>query len=423
MSEPGPGPSAALRRRAGRAGGALVDQVLSSGSGLLLFVLVAREADPATFGALSVAVIVHGFLLGVVRAAVGDVVLLRCRRPDAHARPEAAVGLFLAGAAGLAATAGLLLVGAALGGTVGELLAIVALAAPFVYAQDLLRSVAYGAGRVHDAIALDGTWLGVQAVASAALLAAGAASPTALMLAWAAGAVASAVGGSLLARLRPRRASLARWWREERARAAGFVGDFLVSTGLVQAAFLLLGAVLPLDEFGALRVAFVSLSPLANLLAGVRTMTLAHLAGLRPHPLGARRRSGELSVAFAAAGAVYGAVLVAVPTAWGGQVFGESWAAAAELVGIVAVGEALRLGTFSAIDLVKVLGSPLDLVRTRAAATTGVVAGLLAGAATGGPRGAAVLAAAGYALAAVLWWRRATMVAMAVAQQVPTARS
>ena len=126
----------------------MVDQVLSSGTQLLLIVLVARQADAATFGAVSVALIVHGFLLGVVRAAIGEVVLLRCRAEPSASRREASRGLFLALLAGGAAGLGLVAVGAAIGGEVGQFLLLVALAAPFVYAQDLLRYVAYGAGRV-----------------------------------------------------------------------------------------------------------------------------------------------------------------------------------------------------------------------------------------------------------------------------------
>jgi O-antigen/teichoic acid export membrane protein len=116
-------------------------------------------------------------------------------------------------------------------------------------------------------------------------------------------------------------------------------------------------------------------------------------------------------VAFGGAGALYGAVLVVLPDRVGAEVFGETWIEAAELVGIVALGEALRLTTFAAIDLVKVLGSPMALVRTRALAAIGVVVGLLAGATIAGPAGAATCLALGYAVASGLWWRQARDVA------------
>ena len=90
------------RRLFGRASAALVDQVLSSGSQLLLFVLVAREADTTTLGAVSVAMLAHGFLLGVVRAGIGEPVLLRCRADRSATRREARRALFLGRLAGVA---------------------------------------------------------------------------------------------------------------------------------------------------------------------------------------------------------------------------------------------------------------------------------------------------------------------------------
>jgi O-antigen/teichoic acid export membrane protein len=397
----------------GRAGGALIDQVLSSGTQLLLIVLVAREADPTTFGAFSVALIAHGFLLGVMRAAIGEVVLLRCRADPSTMRYEACRGLFLALLAGLAAGLGLAGAGAAVGGEVGHFLLLVALAAPLVYGQDLMRYVAYGVGRVDDAILTDGVWLAVQAAASAILLAAGEGTPSRLVLAWVLGA---AVGGVVVAarqHLWPRAVAVRRWWADERARASGFLADFIVSNGMWQGSFLLLGALLSLEELGALRVAIVAVSPLANLLAGVRTLTLAHLAGLRTQPARACRRAAQLGLVLAGGAAVYGIGLVLLPDRWGSELFGETWSEAAVLVGIVALGEVMRLPTFAAIDLVKVLGAPFDLVRTRLAGGICVVAGLVLGAVVAGPGGAAVGTTVGYMLNLTIWWRQARELAVA----------
>jgi O-antigen/teichoic acid export membrane protein len=391
----------------GRAGAALVDQVLSSGSQLLLIVLVARQTDPATFGAVSVALIAHGFLLGVVRAAIGEVVLLRCRADRSATRHEACCGLFLALLTGAAAGLGLVAVGAAIGSEVGHFLLLMALAAPLVYGQDLLRYVAYGAGRVEQAVQIDAVWLGVQVAVSAVLLVVGEATPTRLVLAWVLGAGAGLLVLAVRQRLRPRPVTVGRWWAEERARASGFLGDFLVSNGMWQGSFLLLGAVMSLEELGALRVAIVSISPLANLLAGVRTLTLAHLAGLRARPAWACRRAAQMGLALAGAAALYGVGLVLLPDRWGFELFGETWSQAAALVGIVAVAEVMRLPAFAAIDLVKVLGGPTDLVRTRLVSSVAVVTGMLLGGIVAGPRGAAIGTAVGYALSQIIWWHKA----------------
>lgn len=406
----------------GRAGAAMVDQVLSSGTGLLLVVLVAREATPATFGALSVALVVNGLALGINRSAVGEVVVLRLRSQDHDPVRTGRLGLGLAVVSGLVTAVALGLAGAVIGGEVGTFLGLIAVAAPAVHAQDLHRHVAYGTGRVDHAIALDGTWMAVQGAASAALIASSSATPARLVAAWAAGAACSALVGSVRHRRPPAWSGVEPWWREQRSRSLAFVTDFLVSTGLVQMSFVALSILLPLDEFGALRVAFVSMSPLANLLAGVRALTLAHLAGLAHLPTQALVRAIQVAAAFVAASAIYGTSLVLLPDRWGAELFGETWAEAAPLIAVVAVGEVLRLSTFGAIDLVKVLGPPRALVQTRTVAAAGVVVGLLLGAAVAGPRGAAACMAAGYAIATVIWWRQASSVAR-TAQQVPVSRT
>jgi O-antigen/teichoic acid export membrane protein len=391
---------------AGRAGSALVDQVLSSGTQLLLIVLVARQADPTTFGAVSVALLAHGFLLGVMRAAIGEVVLLRCRADRPAAGFEARRGLFLALVAATAAALGYVGAAAVIGGQVGHFLLLMALAGPLVYAQDLLRYVVYGAGRVDQAVVVDAVWFVVQVAASAVVLAAGDATPTRLILAWVLGAGAGWLSLALPGRLWPRPVAVRRWWTEERARSGGFLADFLVTNGMWQGSFLLLSALMPLEELGALRVAIVSVSPLANLLAGVRTLGLAHLADLRVHPVRAYRRAAQIGLGLAGAAAIYGAGVVLLPEDWGSELFGETWAEAAALVGIVALAEVIRLPTFAAIDLVKVLGAPVDLVRTRLTGGVGVIAGLLLGGVVAGPRGAAVGTAVGYAWNELVWWRQ-----------------
>lgn len=341
--------------------------------------------------------------------------MLRLKRGTDDRAREERLALFLAVCSGVVAAAGFVVAGSIVPGFTGTFLKIVGACALAVHLQDVQRYLCFAAGKMGEAILLDATWLVVQVAITVGLVLDGSNSPDRLIWAWGTGAVVSAGIGLARRRLRPSPRGLRGWLAVDGTRAVSFLGDFVVSTGMVQAAFLLLGVVLTLGEFGALRLAFVSLSPLANALAGVRALTLAHYAGLRTDPLGARNVARKVAIGLAGMGAAYGALVVLVPVDAVIEVLGPTWADAHALVGFVAVGEVLRLSTFPAIDLLKVFAAPATLVRVRIVAAAGVVAGLLAGALLGGPTAAAVCVAIAYAVATTTWWRAASPRALAAA--------
>lgn len=390
-----------------RGGIALVDQVLSSGSALLLLVLVARQSSAATFGAVSIALIVHGSLLGCGRALVGDVALIRCRREGVDPRQETGTGLvFALGWAALAA-AGVLLASRIVHGDVGLFLAWIALAIPFVYVQDLIRYVSYGHREsrlaVREALLLDGVWVGVQALLSGMAFLLGEADAPTLVAAWVAGAALSAVLGCARGRRRPRLAGVRRWLQEDRARMGAFLSDYTISTGLVQLSFLVLAGLLSLPEFGRFRLAHVAVSPLANAMAGVRLLTFSRLAGRQGTADRALRAAGQMAAAFVAVSVVYAVALAVIPVSWGTTALGATWSGARDVAVIIALGEVFRLGAFPLIDLVKIIGSPALLVRRRAVVAFVVVVATLVGGSLREASGAAVGTACGMVLAAAVW--------------------
>lgn len=391
-------------------GSAVVDQVVSSGTQLLLVVLVAHRSSATVLGAVSVGVVVHGFLLGSVRAMVGDVTLIRCRRAGADIAEEARLGLGLASAFGLASGVGVAAVAVALGGQVGHALLPFALAAPLVHAQDLLRSVAYGARRIHDAVVIDSIWLVVQVIGSGALLLADRATATGLVLAWVGGAACSLAWGWAVGRPRIAARGTRAWLRADGRRSLGFLGDYVVSTGIVQASFLVLSAVFTLAEFGSFRLAFVAVSPLANLLAGVRSLTLGRVAGTDGDRAIALRRASRAVPVFVGVAAVYGAVVTLAPTSVGELAFGGTWSSARTLVGAVALGEALRVGGLPALDVMRVFASPSVLVRTRVLNSTVLIAAVVTGGTLGDARGAVWAIAVAMAVATAMWWRSAVRI-------------
>ena len=427
-------PASRRRRIIERGSTAVVDQLLSSASGLLLIVLVAREARPAEFGGVSVALIAHGFVLGCLRAVVGEVSTIRLRRDPARRIPEERLALFLACVTGVVAAISFIVAGAIVPGFTGTFLQIVGACALVVHLQDIQRYLCFAAGTMGEAILLDGTWIVVQIGITVALLATGSATPDSLLWAWGAGALCSAALGLVRRRRRPSPRGIRRWLREDGGRAVSFLSDFVVSTGMVQAAFLVLSVVLTLGEFGALRLAFVSMSPLANALAGIRVLTLAHYSGLRKQPRRAVGVGRKVALALAGIGLAYGAVVVFMPESWGVEIFGPTWVDAHAFVEIVAIGEVLRLTSFPAIDLLKVFAPPSTLVKVRSVVAALVVIGLVAGAVLSGPQAAATCVAIAYGFATLAWWTKARretalaadaveVAAEAVAQQEPVALS
>lgn len=392
------------RRRALHTGSALVDQVLSSGSGLVVLVLVAHQSSAATLGSVGLALIVNGFLLGCVRALVGEVSLLRAKRDGADERAETATALALGLVGAVVAATLLVAVSLLLRNETGTFLAIVAVAIPFVYVQDVLRYVHYGAGRIREAIVIDGAWIAIQVVLSASLIIADEATGLRLVLAWAAGAVVSALLGVVRVRVVPARRQIATWVNEDRRRMGAFLTDYLFSTGLVQAAFLVLGVLLTRSEFGTFRLGAVAVSPLANAMAGVRVLGLARLADRGRDASAALRLARRYGLAFSGAGFAYLGVLAVLPERIGIALVGSTWVDARSVALVTAAGEALRLGSFAATDFVKVFGKGIALVRTRAITSLFVVVGALVGGIGSGPVGAAT----GIAIAALggtaLWW-------------------
>lgn len=423
-----------LRLRLG--GAAVADQVLSSGTQLLLLVLVARTSSATILGALSVATLVHGFCLGSMGGLVGDVALIRCRRarsaadggppPVVPTAPlgrrsappavpsideTARTGLLLAVGFGTACGLAFAAVALVLGGPVGHMLLVFALAEPIVLGQDLLRSVAYGSRRVGHAARLDGLWMAVQVAASIGLWVSGHLSATTLVLAWIGGALASLLYGLVEGRLGFDPSGIVDWLHDDGRRGVGFLGDHLVSTGVVQASFLAVGALMPLAEFAAFRLAFVAVNPLANLMAGVRDLNLARVAGAHGDRALAFRRARSMAPVFAGVAVAYGVAVTVPPASLGVHVLGHTWRAAHGLVGVVALGEVFRLSGFPAVDFLKVQGTPGALVRTRVVASLVLVPAIVVGGVVWGPHGAVWAAAGALAVATAIWWRRAAVLA------------
>jgi hypothetical protein len=379
-----------------------VDQVLSSGTNLLLLVLVLRASSGPAFGTFSVALIIEGLLLGSSRAMIGEVLLLRVRRTPDNFRTDRSLALTLV----LGSSASLALAMAAVGAFLPDLLRgfflAMAVAVPFVLVQDLQRYLAFAMGRPQTAVALDLVWLVTQAATSSIVLLL-TDEPVHLVLAWATGAAISAVAGLIGMRWRPAQRGILQLVRDERSKSVRFLSDLGLSTGAAQAAFLGLSAVLTLAGFGLLRFTLAVTSPLTNLLSGARILTLGYFGRLRAPNRTTWRVLWGGTVGYAAVTLAFVVILLIIPDALGTAVLGVLWPQARPLLLLAGIAEAVRVAQFPAIDFLKAFVAESALVATRAATGLIIAISLLVGGVAAGPRGA--LIALGLAnLLVLVWW-------------------
>jgi O-antigen/teichoic acid export membrane protein len=308
-----------MSRRLSPRGVTLADQVLSSVSNVLAVVLVARVLDAAEFGRFAVGYGVLTLVLTLSRQYFGTRVSLVA----AHEQARELTAALVTACVLIAPLVALLVFAvsfAATGGGSWAILVVVALATPLVCMQDVIRFGAVAGGRPWAACASDALWVAVMAVP---FVLGATLTPLSALLLWAAGALAALLLGALMAGTRLR---LPAGWAELRTRHP--VGDSLtIGTLLTQVAsfwvLLVVSRAIGSPAAGSLRGAGTCMGPVNVLLA---------FSGLGLTPmLVARAREADLrfcvitGTAFGAATALWGALLLAVPSSVGRAGFGESW--------------------------------------------------------------------------------------------------
>ncbi len=301
----------------------LVDQGMSSLSNVLAVVMVAQTLSASAFGAFSVAYAVLIFLLSLSRAYFGTQLTLTGNRAAARERASSTLGALLLLAPVLAVATG----------GIGLLLSeesdfsiaiVVAVAAPLVCLQDLLRYAAVAVERPYVALASDTVWAVITGVAALGLVPLTA--PQVMVVWLGAAALAFAVAAALL-HVKP---SIVNGWhlllRERHA-----VGNSVtIGTIAVAGASLVIAAAtarfLGTASAGSLRGASTAMGPL-NVLQAFITLNLTPTL-LR------RQRSQDLGFCIrvalyvAAAVAMWSAALLLLPNEVGRKVLGDSWAGA-----------------------------------------------------------------------------------------------
>ena len=412
---------AAAARLARKVSWNVVDQALSALSNVILAVLVARTVSAAQFGDFSVAFLVFGIAVAVVRSAVGQPLQIGFSSAQPGVRDGALrralgcavlIGLL---AAALAAISALLL-----GGALGAALIALAVVLPGLVLQDSCRMAMFAAGRPAAAALIDGTWAVVQVVLLLVCTATGRTEVVDLILAWGASAALSVVLGLALLRLLPAPRHGLAWLRDERKLTAYLLGEYVLGLGAAQLAILLVGVLASATSVGALRAAQVLLGPLGILGSAAFQFSVPEVA--RRPDLGARSRvlfGACISGALGLATVLYLTVLLLVPDSTGAALFGESWSGAASVLlamGLSSVASSLAngpagvlygMGRAAATFRINLAKGPLLLIAVTAATLQwGVV-------------GAAWALAAVEAAVLPLWWATLLRAVRADARLVP----
>lgn len=314
-----PASAVSSRRHWGPRALTLGDQVLSSVSNMLAVVLVARAVSPEEFGTFALGYSVLAVVLGLTRGYFGTRVSLE--HDDSRAR---VLTRELIGAVAILSPIVFLVVLALShvmsGGDPGGILVIVALATPVVCMQDVGRFGAVAAGKPWAAFASDGLWVVLMLVPFAL----GTRVPARVVLwLWFAAALAALATIMVILRVGP---DLRGGWVQLRTRhavgEATMWGTVISSAATLWILFVASAAISPVAS-GSLRGASTAMGPVNVLIAFI---------GLGLTPMLVRRpRADDLrfclraGAALAGAAALWGAVLLLLPTRVGQIFFGQSW--------------------------------------------------------------------------------------------------
>jgi hypothetical protein len=395
-----------LLRAGRRIGWGLLDQALSSLTNFALGVVVAREVDPAAFGAFGITFATYLMSLGTSRALASEPLVVRYSGPpDDNWRRAAGRATGTAAVVGLAAGALSAIAGIAAGGALGSALLVLGLILPGLLIQDAWRYSLFAAGRGRDAFVNDLTWAFVLFPALGLLIAADRSSVAWFVLAWGVAAATAAGVGVWQTRAVPRPWGAVSWLREHRALVPRFLAEFGTFNATVQVTFYGVGAILGLAAVGSLRAADLLLGPLTVLFMGINLVAVPE--GVRAlevswHAL--RRVSLLFSTLVATAAIVYGSVAHFLPSDIGRSLLGASWDGARAVVFVLALSRAGTGFAAGATAGLRSLGAAKRSLKARLMCVPLVIIGGVGGAAIAGVRGAATGLALSSFIEAFIWW-------------------
>jgi hypothetical protein len=316
-----------------------IDQVLASASnGLLLFVL-AQSATVAEFGAISLLVAVLFTWVGFNRGALGTPILLVSKLSRHEVEIESGYAFTWTLVTSVSAAAAVFGIGAALGQT--SIAVVLALAAPIVLVQDVLRYAPIAFGQPVIAVVSDGVWALFMLALLVINVAGGAVPVDIALLVWGLGGAISAAILVLLSAVRPKYHRLVTWWRTyspARIRFGGTYATMPLTAAITTAAITAFAGLAPV---AAIRGAVALFGPITLLIMAVPTVYLMHVRRSGASPRAQWRLLVQVSVGMSALTLLATALLCAIPAEVGTLLLGDVWPPAvsvAPFVGLQCVG-------------------------------------------------------------------------------------
>lgn len=406
------GAGQAFRRAArmgARVGWGFGDQAVSSLGNFLLGFLVARNVDTATFGAFSVAYTTYVVVVGILRGAVAQPLMIRYSAADASGwRDASARASGFALLAGVVISAGCLAIGLAIGSTVGVALAAMAVTLPALLVQDTWRFALFAHDRGRSAFVNDLVWLVIQVPALAVALSFDKDRDVVALafLAWGlAGAVAAVVGCWQVGVL-PRPSASRGWVREHRALIPRFVAEATASLTSSQLALYGVGALAGLATLGELRVGQLLIGPILVAFIGLQLVAVPQAVRALGHSVGRLRRLCLVAGGGMAAIAVaWGAFVSLIPDEIGQALLGVNWAPAERLVFVLSLGLAASSLSSGALIGLRAFAAAQRSLRATVISSTIATITTVGGAVWVGAIGAAWGIALAHTAMVPLWWR------------------
>ena len=391
---------------AGKVGWGFADQAISSLNNFLLGFFVARAVDTATFGAFSIAFTTYVVVVGVVRGAVAQPLIVRySATDDATWRSGVGRAAGFASVIGVIAGAVCLLVGLAIGGVVGRGLMAVAISLPGLLVQDAWRYALFARERGRSAFLNDLVWLAIQVPALALILGVGQDVAPAALLAWGgAGLVAALVGGRQVGvRLQPR-GSLA-WLREHRVLIPRYVAEALASLTSSQLALYGVGALAGLSTLGELRVGQLLIGPVLVIFIGLQLVAVPMaVRALAVSVDRLRRLCLTIGLAMASVAAGWGILLTLLPDELGRSLLAANWEPADRLVLLLSLGLATSSFSSGALIGLRAFAAATRSLRATVISSSLTTVTTIVGASLFGAIGAAWGILLAHSVAMALWW-------------------